>query len=164
MRGVEEGSSPLGYGRFPLDVFLVSSSGRNDLSFSCSAESYTSPVLHCSLTDLSHPSLVRVKSYRWVLLIRVRRTFCPFGPMNDLHKGQIFTVFSFSSTMNQDWKEMKTLQEGDPILKFNVTLPGFCPYEEQVDPINVDVEVLSGSDYRSGHKSFYMRDIGEYKF
>ncbi|XP_073420830.1 uncharacterized protein [Dendrobates tinctorius] len=64
---------------------------------------------------------------------------------------------SNSSKMDQDWKEMRISQ--NQLLAFEIPLPDFCPYEEQVHPINVSVELMSDGEYRTGHISIYIRDI-----
>ncbi|KAG8563165.1 hypothetical protein GDO81_015957, partial [Engystomops pustulosus] len=66
---------------------------------------------------------------------------------------------SNSSTVDQEWKTLKIPQNGNQLFVFEVPLPEFCASEEQVDPINVFVEVMSSDEYMSGHGSYYMRDI-----
>ncbi|XP_075705199.1 interleukin-12 subunit beta-like [Rhinoderma darwinii] len=108
--------------------YLLIKEGHNSLSLSCTMDSYTCPVLHCSLTeDVFRPGLVRVKSY--------------------------------SSRIDQEWKEMKIPQDGNLPFMFNIPLPDFCPFEEPVALIHVSVEVMSRSEYLSENKSFYIRDI-----
>ncbi|KAM4012750.1 interleukin-12 subunit beta-like [Anomaloglossus baeobatrachus] len=62
-----------------------------------------------------------------------------------------------SSNMDHDWKEMKI--SGDQLLVFDVPLPDFCFFEEQVHPINVSIEIMADGEYRTGHKSIYIRDV-----
>ncbi|XP_056407474.1 uncharacterized protein LOC130299892 [Hyla sarda] len=78
----------------------------------------------------------------------------------ELSRPSLIRVKSNRSNMDQEWTEMKIPKDGDHLFKFNVSLPGFCPFEEQVDPITVYVEFMSKShEYIKGHKSFYLRDI-----
>ncbi|CAN2390235.1 hypothetical protein PRIEUP_LOCUS271, partial [Pristimantis euphronides] len=109
--------------------YLLIDKRLNPLQFSCTANSYTHLVLHCSLEEeLARPSLMRVKS-----------SCCK---------------------MNQEWKIIKIPQDGDQLFTFDISLPGFCPFEDYVDPIQVFIEVIiRSSEYTSGNKSFYMRDI-----
>ncbi|XP_077136333.1 interleukin-12 subunit beta-like [Ranitomeya variabilis] len=108
--------------------YLLIDGGHNPLSFSCSVDSHTSHVLHCSLAEnLKKESLVRAKSN--------------------------------NSKMDQGWKEMRISQEGNQLFVFDIPLRGFCPFEEQVHPFNVYVELMSDGEYRTGHMSIYIRDI-----
>ncbi|XP_040276549.1 uncharacterized protein LOC120991865 [Bufo bufo] len=66
---------------------------------------------------------------------------------------------SKSSKMDQDWKIIKVPQGRHERLLFDIPLPGFCPFEEQVDPIHVFMEFMSKSEYMSGHRTFYLRDV-----
>ncbi|XP_066428896.1 interleukin-12 subunit beta-like isoform X2 [Eleutherodactylus coqui] len=77
----------------------------------------------------------------------------------ELNHPSLIRVKSSRFKKDQEWKEMKIPQDGDRFFSFDIPLPGFCPFEDYVDPIQVSIEVMSSSEHISGNKSFYMRDI-----
>ncbi|XP_075043854.1 interleukin-12 subunit beta-like [Mixophyes fleayi] len=64
-----------------------------------------------------------------------------------------------SSVIDQNWTEFKISQDRVHSIQFNLTIPEFCPFAEQVNAIHVSVDIITNSDYLTGNQSYYLRDI-----
>uniref|UniRef100_A0A8C5PVY4 Ig-like domain-containing protein n=1 Tax=Leptobrachium leishanense TaxID=445787 RepID=A0A8C5PVY4_9ANUR len=109
---------------------LIRDSDNEHLNISCFMDSYSSPVLQCSAyIPISGDRLVRAKA-------------------------------NISSAANTTWLEMKfTDNNKESLVRFNLSVPKWCPYEEQENPIVVTVEAMTDSQYMHGQRAYYIRDI-----
>ncbi|KAM8939643.1 interleukin-12 subunit beta-like [Pelodytes ibericus] len=109
---------------------LINEDENEHVNLSCSVDSYTSPVLHCSVPiSFTTDCLIRAKA--------------------DIS----------SSSEDADWLYMKWKMGANKTFRFNLSISQLCPFEEQMSPIVVMMEAMTESQYMAGTRQYYIRDI-----